>query len=102
MALAVSKAGDPVQIFVLPPMLTVGFAFTTWVNWVVAVVGLAQASLETMSSLITSPLLGVMLDNVERPVPTVLPFMYHWYVGPEPPFVNEELKLTTEPAQTAV
>ena len=65
----------------------------------VAVVGLAHAALDVMTTRTWSPFMSAPSVYVALLVPTLSPFFFHWYDGVEPPFVGVAVKLTEVPEQ---
>ena len=68
----------------------------------VAVRGEAHCALLVITTLTTSPLASVVLENVELLVPTFEPFTFHWYDGLVPPFVGFAVKVTFTPEHAVV
>ena len=60
----------------------------------------AQVASEVRTQVITSPLFGVY-EYVVLVAPGIfVPPTLHWYNGPEPPFIDVDVKVTIVPAQT--
>ena len=62
-------------------MLTAGTTVeltTMVIELEVAVVGLAQDALDVRMQVMISPFTNVLLEYVVPPVPTLLPFFFHW------------------------
>ena len=58
----------------------------------VAVVVEAQVALLVITTVITSPLAGVVNVYVDDVAPVMFtPFFFHWYNGDEPPLVMEDV-----------
>ena len=68
----------------------------------VAVVGEAHATLLVSTQLTTSLLTRVVDVYVTKPVPALLPFNFHWYVGEFPPLPGVAVKVTLAPEHTVV
>jgi hypothetical protein len=67
----------------------------------VAVVGLAQPSLDVNVTAITSPLFKALLLYVAELPPTFAPLTVHWYAGVVPPLVGLAVNVTLVPAHIA-
>ena len=66
----------------------------------VAVAGAAQVAVDVITQVTTSPFINPLLEY-ELPVPTLLPFTFHWYEG-VPPLVGVAVKVIFEPEQIVV
>ena len=92
---------EQIELPGLAPMLTDGVTVDVTVIVIpveVAVVGLAQASDEVITTVTTSPFVNALFEYVLLFVPTLLPFSFHWYNG-VPPFVGVAVKVTLVPVQ---
>jgi len=80
--------------------VTVGFTIIV-IPLDVAVAVDGHVALDVIVQVTTSPFASVVLEYVVPPVPTLLPFTCHWYVGVVPPFVGVTVNATEVPLQIA-
>jgi hypothetical protein len=93
----------PFTAFMVFNEVMVGRVFTTKTTWLLlAVVGLAQDSLEVRMHSTKSPLAGATIVKLELLEPAGLPFTFHCQVGAVPWLETVLLKVTGSPAQSGL